>query len=704
MRRRGPVGFSDLIARTQQQAELANASRQSALQAFSRDKLGGLLGDLDFNITSPGMAVPAPNPQTEVQAMIARNNSDPALTAQVQAIQNLAANGRAEEQIRQKQALPEQLAAWTQYDKQKEAYDAVIRQREQIASQDGFIDTGPKDDEGRPIDPNFGVPPVPKAPNLPPKSQLLKQALDAGVDLRPFYGETYADAVKFKQDLGQYSGKDQSMIIPANPVGYGGQFKFDPNFGSAFYRDLATQAGKALGLSDEQILQKGTEYFKDKFASSAKTAGVIGFTDFGGGLIDNLATTAGVPTERLPELKGTVLKPLYDASNQVFKGLNGAARVESQSSGFFKGIGQDIAKLGPIGTIALTAALGPAAGALAGSLGGGAALTAGLAAGGASALPGLLQGDLSGAIKAGLTGGALAGLGAGALKGVGSSVSNSLGGGTIGDVVGGAAQGAATGGLGSLLTGGDLGQGLLAGALQGGATSGVNAALNSSGPNTQLGTGITPPSNAGSLLGIGGGQNLQLGGGVTPPSNFQFGPTFNLPNTTGFVNQTPNIGGLFDDIEFPSLGLNPNATGLLDLGSGLGQGLTNPTSPNVPGQLGQGLTVGVPGGTLGQGGITPTGQITLGNPNSPINNGSQGSSPSFDVSRLLRGLLGAGTAAAVGNALTRSPQQQQTQQALPVQRFSMNPQTFNYTGDPAKYGETDIGNFQFYKPNIGLLG
>lgn len=605
--------------------------------------------------------------------------------------------------------LTSQLQAWADYDKQKEAYDAVIRQREQVASQDGFIDAGPKDDEGRPIDPNFGLPQKPIAPSkIPPKAELLQAALNVGVDLRPYYGETYADAVKFKKDLGQYAGKDESMIIPANPVGYGGQFKFDPNFGSAFYRDLATQSGKALGLSDEQILQKGTEYFKDKFASGPKTAGVIGFTDFGTGLIDSLATTAGVPSERLGELKGTVLKPLYDASQKVFSGLNGAARVESQSSGFFKGIGQDIAKLGPIGAIALTAALGPAAGALAGSLGGGAVLTAGLAAGGASALPGLLQGDLSGAIKAGLTGGALAGLGAGALKGVGSSVSNSLGGGTIGDVVGGAAQGAATGGLGSLLTGGDLGQGLLAGALQGGATSGVNAALNSSGPSTQLGTGITPPSNAGSLLGIGGGQNLQLGGGVTPPSNFQFGPTFNLPNTTGFVNPTPNIGGLFDDIEFPSLGLNPNATGLLDLGSGLGQGLTNPTSPNVPGQLGQGLTVGVPGGTLGQGGVTPTGQITLGNPNSFINGGTQGSSSGFDVSKLLRGLLGAGTAAAVGggiaNALRGSPQQQQTQQALPVQRFSMNPQTFNYTGDPAKYGETDIGNFQFYKPNMGLLG
>lgn len=530
-------------------------------------------------------------------------------------------------------------------------------------------------------------------------ADTLKEALNFGVDLRPYYGQDYAAAVQFKDDLGQYAGKDQSMIIPANPVGYSGQFKFDPNFGSAYYRDLATQAGKALGLSDEQILQKGTEYFKDKFASGAKTAGVIGFTDFGGGLIDNLAATAGVPSERLPELKGTVLKPLYDASSKVFQGLNGAARIESQSSGFFKGIGQDLAKLGPIGTIALTAALGPAAGALAGSLGGGAALATGLAAGGASALPGLLQGDISGAIKSGLTGGALAGIGAGALKGVGSSVSDALGGGSVGNIAGGAAQGAIRGGVGSLLSGGDLGQGLLSGGLFGaGTTAGsellgqTGSALDQSRRANQEFFGLNPNAKS---------QTIDFGN----PQNF--GPTFDLPNTIGALAGAPSIGGLFDDVEFPGMGLNPNATGLLDLGSGLGRGLTIPTSPNVPGQLGQGLTVGVPGGTLGQGGVTPTGQITLGNPNSFIN-GGQGSSSGFDVSKLLKGLLGVGTAAAVGggvaNALRGSPQQQQTQQALPVQRFSMNPQTFNYTGDPAKYGETDIGNFQFYKPNLGLLG
>lgn len=308
---------------------------------------------------------------------------------------------------------------------------------------------------------------------------------------------------------------------------------------------------------------------------------------------------------------------------------------------------------------------------------------------------GLVTGQLSfsDALKGIAT--ATAAQGAGSLaKGFSGAVSDAIGG-SLGNIAGGAAQGAIRGGVGSLLSGGDLGQGLLSGGLFGaGTTAGsellgqTGNALDQSKRANQEFFGLNPNAKS-PTIDFGNPQN--------------FGPTFDLPNTIGALAGAPSIGGLFDDVEFPGMGLNPNATGLLDLGSGLGQGLTNPTSPNVPGQLGQGLTVGVPGGTLGQGGVTPTGQITLGNPNSFIN-GGQGSSSGFDVSKLLKGLLGAGTAAAVGNALTRSPQQQQTQQALPVQRFSMNPQTFNYTGDPAKYGETDIGNFQFYKPNLGLLG
>jgi len=559
------------------------------------------------------------------------------------------------------------------------------------------------------------------ADNLGPKPEgdkaaLLKQALSDGVDLRPFYGETYADAVRFKEDLGQYAGKDQSMIIPANPLGYSGQFKFDPNFGSSYYRDLAMQSGRALGLDENQILKQGTEYFADKFASGGQNKGAVGFTDFGAGLIDKFATSVGVPQDKLGELRETALKPLYDANQQVFQGLSKAAAVESQSSGVLKGLGQDFAKLGPIGTIALAAALGPAAGALSGSLGGGAALTAGLAAGGASAIPGLLQGDISGGLKAGLTNGLLAGIGAGAFNGVAPAVSDYVGGGTLGNIAGGAAQNSLKAGAGALLTGGDLGQGLLSGGLLGGISGGLNSLFNSnSGGN--LGTGLIPPPNANDILGQGGGSSLQLGGGITPPANFDFGPVFELPNTTGYVNTTPEIGGLFDEIKFPSIGLNPGVLNNQDFGSGIGQGLKVPESPNVGGGLGQGLTVGVPGGILGETGITPIGAVNLGDPSSFINTGAQSTSgavnaqnsPNLDIKRLLGGLLGGGAAAGLAGGLLRnnsgSNQQAAPRPDLPVQRFSpASSQRFNYQGNPDTYGETGIGNFQFYRPNAGLLG
>lgn len=469
------------------------------------------------------------------------------------------------------------------------------------------------------------------------KAELLQQALSAGVDLRPLYGTTYADAVQFKQDLGQYTGKDESMIIPANPVGYGGQFQFDPNFGSTFYRDLAVQSGRALGMSDDQILKKGTEYFADKFASGPKTKGIIGFADLGTGLLDAFATTAGVPVERLPELKNTALKPLYDANQKVFSGLNNAARIESQSSGFLKGIGADIAKLGPLGTIALGAALGPA----------GLGLSTAAAGAAAGALPGLLQGDMSSALK----GGAIGGIGGGALKGLGSlqgAISDTLGGGALGNIAGKAAVGSLKGGIGSLLAGGNLGAGLVGGALSGGLSGGINELvgqasnfMSTSGRATApLGTGITPGAAGVS--------------GLTPPSGFDIAPSVgsNLPDTVGFLSSAPGIGALLDGMQSPASGLNINSIGNQDFGGGVGTGISLPQALTISGQLGQGLTVGVPSGTLSQSGVTPTGRVSIGSPNSFINNGSVASSSGGpDVGKLIQGLLGVGGATALATGV-----------------------------------------------------
>lgn len=524
---------------------------------------------------------------------------------------------------------------------------------------------------------------VGQKPKLPFGSyaETLKKALDSGVDLRPLYGETYADAVQFKQDLGQYAGKDQSMIIPANPVGYGGQFKFDPNFGSAYYRDLAMEAGKSLGLAPEQIMQKGSAYFADKFASGANTKGIIGFADLGKGLLDEFATTAGVPADKLEELRGTALKPLYDANQKVFQGLNGAARIESQSSGFFKGIGEALSGLGPIGTIGLGLALGPA------GLGLGAA-SAGAVAGG---LGGLLQGDLSSAIK----GAAIGGIGGGALKGLNSlsgTVSEALGGGALGNIAGNAATGALKGGIGSLIGGGDLKTGLLGGALGSGVNTAIGEGLNAFGnavrPDVPAGTGLTPGA---------AGQGLQL-------DSSKFGPNFNLPDTTGYLDFTQGIGGLFDGMNFAQLGLNPGTVGNQDFSSGIGQGLQTPSSPTLSGQLGQGLTVGTPGGRLDQGGITPTGQINLGDPNSFINQPGAPTGPSIGeelpgkISPLIKALLAGGTGYAVsrglGSAFNGGQEQQGPTQPGPSS-LALNPTALN----------RNLG-FQFQQPeySAGLGG
>lgn len=341
-------------------------------------------------------------------------------------------------------------------------------------------------------------------------SQALKTALDQGVDLKPLYGETYADAVKFKQDLGQYAGKDQSMIIPANPVGYKGEFKFDPNFGSSYYRDLAMQSGEALGLSPQEIIKQGTDYFSEKFYSGAQTKGVIGFTDFGGGLLDKLAVGAGLPADRLEELKGTVLKPLYDVNKEIFSNLNSAARVESQSSGFFKGIGQSLSSLPGIIQAGLNFATG-------GLFGVGTAV---------------LQGDIKGALKAA------------ALNQIGAKV-----GGAAGDFAG-------SQGLSSAVQ-----EGIKSGVQQGIVTGDIKQALTSG----LLGSGLSGNIGGQVSEAIGGGTGATIGAGVDKGLNYLFRDKDALE---GFLRGAGREGlGQFGqfvndlDLELPKFDFNLPSTG-----------------------------------------------------------------------------------------------------------------------------------------------
>lgn len=115
--------------------------------------------------------------------------------------------------------------------------------------------------------------------------------------------------------------------------------------------------------------------------------------------------------------------------------------------------------------------------------------------------------------------------------------------------------------------------------------------------------------------------DMSVGGTVTPlpPSSIGLPPIDLLGGTT-----------------FPSQGLNPPTGNELIQSPGAptpdvslispeavfpGEGLINPTMPGIPSMGGgQGVTVGVPGGTVGQGGLTPSGATpVLGDPDSFIN-------------------------------------------------------------------------------------
>jgi len=271
-------------------------------------------------------------------------------------------------------------------------------------------------------------------------------------------------------------------------------------------------------------------------------------------------------------------------------------------------------------------------------------------------------------------------------QGFGNAASNAIGG-AAGNVASNAIQGAATGATGSLLSGGDVGKGLLSGGLFGAGRGAAESALsNLAQSNEPLGTGLNPNAK---------GLGLQIG-----PE--KFGPKFDLPSTTGFLTQAPTVGGLLDGVTIPGLGIKPNARG---------EGLQLPSSPNIDfgSGLGQGITLGVPGGTLSQSGFTPANQVNLGDPNSFVNKPQATNTATSipNLNKLIGGLLAGGAASGITSGLLGQGSNQQTPQTvseLPVQRFTNAPTYSGFSGDYQKYGEQDIGSFQFYRPNIGLLG
>lgn len=152
--------------------------------------------------------------------------------------------------------------------------------------------------------------------------------------------------------------------------------------------------------------------------------------------------------------------------------------------------------------------------------------------------------------------------------------------------------------------------------------------------------------------------DMSVGGTVTPlpPSSVGLPPISLLDGATfpGQGLQTPA------NISSPDINLFPPDTIFP------GQGLTDPTMPGIPSMGGgQGLTMGVPGGTIGAGGFTPSDAVPiLGDPGSFINDPnvlgrpviepiSEGISlrDAFDAARGINrvaGLLGGGSQQPVG--------------------------------------------------------
>lgn len=152
--------------------------------------------------------------------------------------------------------------------------------------------------------------------------------------------------------------------------------------------------------------------------------------------------------------------------------------------------------------------------------------------------------------------------------------------------------------------------------------------------------------------------DMSVGGTVTPlpPGSIGLPPISLLDGATfpGQGLQTPA------NISSPDINLFPPDTVFP------GQGLTDPTMPGIPSMGGgQGLTMGVPGGTIGAGGFTPSDAVPiLGDPGSFINDPnvlgrpviepiSEGISlrDAFDAARGINrvaGLLGGGSQQPVG--------------------------------------------------------
>ena len=446
------------------------------------------------------------------------------------------------------------------------------------------------------------------------QSDLLR-AIQSGEDLNQYYGDTYGDSLQLLQDLGvNRGGKDAQRILDANPTGESGAWKFDPVYGSDYYKQYVSQVGQQLGLSQEQINKAAGQFATETLYNPQGKGfdGGIGDPKFLTDLTRRVINASGQNSFD-PKFTG-----LLQGTGQFAGQLANSLYSEGNESGTVKNIARKIGE-SPEALALIAAATGGL-----GSLAGLGSVTSGAIAGGAvGAIPGIGQGSfketLTGGLKGGLIGGATAGL----------------------------AQGAS-----NLYNGNPLTQGFFGG------------------------TGGTP-----SVGGI-DDSGFDLGQTLNRQDILQGIPTFNGPSGSpeSFLDTSNVTGGFAENPVLP--GFSDGSTALDAILGGLPSTGGTPNSPSTPSATDAAKTAA--GGATGIKGL--------------LDGFSTGNAI---VDKLLGGLLGGAILSQISGA---GGGQQQGTPYTPItpQQYTINPVVQRYTGDPAKYGESDIGNFRFY--NSGLLG
>lgn len=301
----------------------------------------------------------------------------------------------------------------------------------------------------------------------------IRQAIANGEDLNQFYGDRYDDSLRLLEDLGvNRGGKDAQRVLDASPTGYSGAWKFDPTFGSDYYKQYAQRLGESLGLSEAQIRKAAGEYANQTLYNPNNKGfdGGIGDPRFLTGMASKLIEASGQNPLR-PEFSLTLQKA-GEFAGTVSKGLYS----ESDSSGVFKQVAQGLNKaLGPIDDI-IVGAIGLATGQV--WLG--------------PAYTGVTTTAATGDIKSGLKAGALSAIGSAVAPGVNSAISGALtNAGVTNGIVNGALAGAGTGALVSggaaAITGGDVGDAVTKGLIAGGLSGGFKGAGGAKGSGATVG-------------------------------------------------------------------------------------------------------------------------------------------------------------------------------------------------------------------------